>query len=251
MELRRYLILIRQRLPLVILAIIVGAVAGFISTSRSAHYTAVATIYVGDQNIGTTSADLYAESGLNQVVATFASMIPSSVIAQKALDKDHVNRFAGEVAASTTASVVTGTNLINVTVTDANAATAVKLTNGVANAFVAQISNYQSSAAKGTPAPGSVPNEPAYVFQPATFAGAASNGLVRKMLIGGVVGLILSILLVLLLDYLDVTIKSAEELERQVGLPVLGVIPYVASTTGPTGGSGPPVPRRPFAGAGG
>jgi capsular polysaccharide biosynthesis protein len=29
----------------------------------------------------------------------------------------------------------------------------------------------------------------------------------------------------LLLDYVDITIKSPEELERRVGLPVLGVIP--------------------------
>ena len=47
----------------------------------------------------------------------------------------------------------------------------------------------------------------------------------KKVLLGALVGLVVSILLVFLLDYLDITIKSPEELERRVGLPVLGIVP--------------------------
>jgi capsular polysaccharide biosynthesis protein len=185
---------------------------------------------VGNLNLGANQVDLYAEAGLNEVVATFARMIPSPVIAQKAISKTHVNRFAGQVAASTSAAVVVGTNLIDVSVTDANAHDAVRLANGVSNAFVSQISTYQSTgttpaASTGSGNQGAVPNEPAYVFQEATAASASRTGLDKKVLVGALFGFVIAVLLVLLLDYLDVSIKSPEELERRVGLPVLGIVP--------------------------
>jgi capsular polysaccharide biosynthesis protein len=222
MELRRYLNLVRQRLALVIIALIVGGTVGYLTTSRTPVYTATTTIYVGSLNLSADQAELYAQAGLNEVVATFAQMIPSAVIAQKAISSLHINRYAGEVAASTSAIVVTGTNLIEVSVSDVNGPDAERLANGVSNAFVSQIADYQSG---GTTSQGLVPNEPAYVFQEATGASRNSTGVSRKVVLGILFGLVVAVLLILVLDYLDVTIKSPEELERRVGLPVLGIVP--------------------------
>jgi len=52
----------------------------------------------------------------------------------------------------------------------------------------------------------------------------------RKMLnlaIGGVLGLMLSIMLVFFMEFLDHSFKSKEEVEQYLELPVLGTIPYV------------------------
>ena len=43
--------------------------------------------------------------------------------------------------------------------------------------------------------------------------------------IAGVLGIMLGIGLVFLVEYLDNTIKTPEDIERYVGLPVLGIIP--------------------------
>jgi capsular polysaccharide biosynthesis protein len=227
MELRRYVRLIRQRLALVLVAIVAGAGVGYVITSRTPVYTATAEIYVGPNNFGPNYNLLYEEGNLNEVASTYADMIPEPVIAQKAINDTHVNRFAGAVADNTSAVVVTGTTLIDISVTDSSATVAVQLANGVSNAFVNQISHTQSS---GTPAGGSggtgtVPGAPAHVFQPAIYAAASSSGLTKRMILGGVFGLVISIFMIFLLDYLDITIKSPEELERRVGLPVLGIIP--------------------------
>jgi capsular polysaccharide biosynthesis protein len=222
MELRRYFNLLRDRMVLVVVAIIVGAAAGYVTTSRTAVYTATAEIYVGNVNLGSDQAELYAEAGLNEVVATFAQMIPSAVIAQKAITKTHVNRYAGEVAASTSALVVPDTNLIEVSVSDTNEGDAIRLANGVSNAFVSQIAHYQGT---GTITQGQVPNEPAYVFQEAAGASRNATGVGKKAVVGALFGFVIAILLVLVLDYLDITIKSPEELERRVGLLVLGIVP--------------------------
>ncbi len=226
MELRRYLELIRQRMALVIVAVIVGATAGYITTSRTPVYTATATIYVGSLNIGGNQAELYAQNALTEVVATFAQMIPSPVIAQKAISRTHLSRYAGEVAASTTAFVIPGTDLIDVSVADSGERDAVRLANGVSFAFVRQIAHFQAA---GTSTQGQVPNEPAYVFQEATAATRSSTGVTKKFVLGALFGFVIAALIVLVLDYLDVTVKSPEELERRVGLPVLGIVPRFGS----------------------
>jgi capsular polysaccharide biosynthesis protein len=221
MELRRYYLLIRQRLLLVVVAVIVGAGIGYAITSRVPFYTATAEIYVGSTNLGPSNQLLYQEADLNEIVATYSIMIPQPVIAQKAINQTHANRFAGEVSANTSTQVLTGTQLIDVSVTDRVPATAVSLANGVTQAFVSQIKSYTNNPTGN----GAVPSLPAHVFQPAIVGVASSSGLTKRMLLGGIFGLVISIFMILLLDYLDITIKSPDELERRVGLPVLGIIP--------------------------
>jgi capsular polysaccharide biosynthesis protein len=222
-ELRRYIQLIRRRWILVLVTTVIGAGVGYISTPRGSEYRTTAQLYVGSREIQQNPNLLYLEPGLNQVVATFADMIPSPVIAEKAVAAAGVPRSAPSVAAETKATVVTGTNLIDVTVTDPDPVVAQKLANGISSVFVNQIAAYEP----GSPAqPGAVPSEPAYIFQTAPFPSAPlSNGILRKVLLGAIFGFLVSVLLILLLDYLDITVKTADELERRLDLPVLAVIP--------------------------
>ncbi len=223
MELRRYLDLLRRRWPLIAACLVVGAVIGYWSAPRSTSYRSTAQLYVGTRSLAQDPTQLYAEPGLNQVVATFAQKIPSPAFAERAISSTAVPRSVGTVLAETSAAVVPDTTLIDVTVTDPNPAVAQKLANGISDAFVAQIQDYEP----GTPAgPGSVPIEPAYVFQPGSLPGAPlPDGVTRHVVLGGIFGLIAAVLAVLLLEHLDVTVRSPERIERRLGLPVLGVVP--------------------------
>lgn len=224
MELRRYLRLIRQRLLLVLVAIIAGAGVGYAITTRTPTYTATATLFVGNTNLGQNQELLYQEADINEIVQTYAVMIPEPAIAQKALDQTHINGYAGSVAAETVATVVPNTQLIDVSVSNPSAADAIQLANAVSQAFVSEIRSY-SETGTGT----AVPSVPAHVSQGAIYASASSTGLTKRIILGGAFGLILAIFLVLLLDYLDITIKSPDELERRLGLPVLGIVPRFTS----------------------
>jgi capsular polysaccharide biosynthesis protein len=244
-ELRRYLHLIRQRWLLILVTTLVGASVGYATTSRTALYRSSATIYVGSRQVTTDPQNLYGTAGLNQIVSTFALMIPNQVIAQKAVAATHVDRAADQVAAETKATVITGTNLISVSVTDPDPVVAQSLTDGVATAFTNQVQTYEPGT---TAAPGTLPAEPAYVFQRAYLPTVPlSTGLKKKVIEGGLAGLVISIFVVFLLDYLDISVKSPEDLERRVDLPVLGIIPFQQRVTGPPGRR--PVPTRVPAGA--
>ncbi|MHB1536509.1 MAG: YveK family protein [Acidimicrobiales bacterium] len=224
MELRRYLHLIRRRLALVLVTMVVGAAIGYMTTPRLALYSAQSEIYVGSRQLAQDPTQLFALPGLNQVVATFADMIDSPVIAQKAIAATKVPRSAGQVAAETRASVVASTNLITVTVTDPDPVIAEHLATGISNAFVAQVQAYEPG---GNASPGALPTEPAYVFQDAYLPTVPlGNGLKRKVLLGGLFGMLVSVLVVLLLDYLDISVKGPEDLEKRLDLPVLGTVPF-------------------------
>jgi capsular polysaccharide biosynthesis protein len=244
MELRRYLHLIRQRLLLVVLTVLAGLLGGYAITQKTPMYRAKATIYVGSQELGVSPNALRSDQffALDSLATTFAAMITTPPIAEQAVAGAHVDRTATQVANETKAAVVTGTNLIQVTVDDADPAIAQKLANSVATTFTTQLQNYEPGKPAG---PGTLPQLPAYVFVRAALPTShLPTGLQRDMMIGGLLGLFLSIAVILLLDYLDLTVRRPEDVERRIDLPVLGVIPLERQVTG----NGVPVivQRRPF-----
>jgi capsular polysaccharide biosynthesis protein len=222
-ELRRYWHLLRRRWILILISILIGAGIGYETTSRSSVYRTSAEVYVGTANFQQQVGELFVEQGLLQIELTYADMINSPVIAEKAVQTGNIPRTAEQVVGETKATVLPGTNLLLVTATDRDPVVAAKVATGVSRAFQDEIKSFSPTA---TPTVGTIPSEPAYLFQP---AGVPSRpiptGLGRKVTLGAVFGLVLAILLILTLDYLDVTIKSADELERRLDLPVLGVVP--------------------------
>jgi capsular polysaccharide biosynthesis protein len=151
-------------------------------------------------------------------------MLDSEPIAADALGSTSVPRTPKQVVAESSVSTEKGTQLLDVTVVDRNPAYAQKLANGIADAFVSKVKAFNNQ-----PGPGSLPSVPAYIFQrPDLPSARQSTGLIRNMVLGGFFGLLVALGVVLFLDYLDVTIKTASEAEERLQLPVLGFIPYEA-----------------------
>ncbi len=223
MELRRYLRLLRQRVWIVLFTVGAGLAAAYALTPHTPVYQASATIYVGTKTLPFESASLSQQAtGLAQISNTFAAMVSTHPIAEMTLRATHINRSTGSVVNETKAQTVLYTNLIKVTVRDRDRIVAAELAERMSQAFVREIQTFE--------APTTRPNvsnlQPAYVFEHATLPNSGLyNGWVRNLIWGGLFGLIISVAAVLLLDYLDITVKSPEEIERRVDLPVLGVIP--------------------------
>lgn len=71
--------------------------------------------------------------------------------------------------------------------------------------------------------------------------GRIGTGLREKVFLGLLVGLILGLGGAFFLEYLDQTIKSSADVERVIGVPVLGLVPLKASFAGKSNGSQQPV----------
>lgn len=225
MELRRYLSILRHRLPLIVVTVVIAIAAGYLITPRVHRYTATATIYVGDRspNIGPTSdLNVSQQYGLDRLIATWTITIRSSQVAQNALAATHVPRSVGAVSAETAAAQVPNTNLLNVSVTDTDPAIAQALANGVANGFIDYFKSLNT---------GGDTQQYLNVQQPASLPFAPnSTGLKRNLILAGLLGLAVALGVVALLEYLDITIRTPDDVERRLELPVLAAIPRLGTT---------------------
>lgn len=73
------------------------------------------------------------------------------------------------------------------------------------------------------------PRQTIEIYSEASLPGAPSSPKYKlNLIIGAVVGLIAGLVVAVLFNYFDTSVKSLEEAERHLGLPVLGVIPQDA-----------------------
>jgi capsular polysaccharide biosynthesis protein len=223
MELRRYLSIVRRRALLIFVIVAAAVVAGWFVTPRDKTYTATSTLYVGSRSIsvdprsGQVSGDRVA--GLDRLIKTFNAMIRTTPVAAAAIESAGVNRQPGAVAAATESDQVPNTNLVQVSVTDSDPATARALTNAVSTSFVSQIQAFE-------PRDNLNPDQVVSVYDTAKLPSAANPAsLTRNLALAGLLGILVAAGVVALLEHLDISLRSSDDVERHLELPVMGVIP--------------------------
>jgi capsular polysaccharide biosynthesis protein len=118
------------------------------------------------------------------------------------------------------------TNILVIVVTDTDPAVAQALSIGLAEAFVTKISELEPGKPLGE---GDLPTAPARIFERAKLPVAPQKeSLLTGLIVAALLGLLLSGGAVLLVEYLDITVKTVDDAERRLGLPVLGVVPQLA-----------------------
>jgi capsular polysaccharide biosynthesis protein len=228
-ELRQYLSVLRSRLWLILVTTALCAVVGFVVSNSEPTYVARSTIYVGSRG-AETPQDLTADrlQALDRLVLTFSKMIDSETIADRAIEQLGMedDEDAEDVVAHTSVRAEPFTQLLYVEVTDPNPATAQALANALTDEFVDAVQEYEPGDAAVEGDEGSVPRLPAYVFEKARLpTQAQASGQITTLILATALGFIVSCGLAFLLDYLDVSLRSAADVERRLELPVLGVIP--------------------------
>ena len=223
MELRRYLSILRRH-GLLVLAIVIATVgAGYLVTPKHHTYTATSTLYLGGRSIdlAPTSGDVSGDrvAGFDRLIGTFAAMATTNKVAADAIAAARVDRSPAQVVAETKAKQVAGTNLIELTVTDGSAAASEALANGAAGALVDQVRSFEPNAATAS-------DQILSVYESASRPTIANHSpLKRDLALAGLLGLIVAGIVLALLEHLDITVRSAEDAERELDVPVLAVVP--------------------------
>jgi capsular polysaccharide biosynthesis protein len=226
-EIHHYLAILRRRIAIILVAVLAAVAAAWLATPRTPHYTAKAVIYVGARqfSLAPTAQYLYDPTQLVQrLMLTYAQMLDSEPIADDALRATGVQRSAADVVANSAVVPGKDTQLLSVSVTDTSPDVARTLTNGIAQAFVEKVQTLEPNVPARE---GSLPALPAYIFEKAKVPTVPdSSGLYRNIILAGFFALMVSVGIVFLLEYLDLTMKNPAEAEARLQLPVLGVIPY-------------------------
>ena len=215
MTLLELLQLLKRHLFVVIALPIVCAIAaaGVCYTMMSNTYTATTSLYVLAENANDTSSSLSSTLNASQLVSNdIAALIKSDRVmngAAEDLGLENLNAFKISVNSQTTTRVIT----LTVTGKDPQQAAA------AANAIASEVSTVAQQVMDvrsvnvvdeaSAPTKPSGPNRPMYVA------------------VAVLAGLFLAIAIVVLKDMLNTRVSNSDEVEKLLGIPVIGQFPAV------------------------
>lgn len=207
---RKYILIV---LPLV--AMITSAVISWYFIPPA--YEAATTLMVGKSQPGQALAMDYAQILANkQLVKTYREIAQSRVISQRIIREADLSISTAELNKKIRVELVEDTELIEIKVQDYIPEQAQRVANIAAKVFMEKISSISEAENVKILDPAVLPKAP---FKP---------NKKLNVLIAGIVGIMVSLGLIILLEYMDTTIKSAEDVNKYLDIPVLGTIPNIA-----------------------
>lgn len=219
-SLKEYFLILRKRMWLIILLTVLSvAASGLVSYFvLEPEYQTFTTLMVGKpkdyQNVD--SKLEYNDLLLNQkLVSTYGELVKMRVVADEVIKNLKLDMSYKEFREKVNVNLVKDTEIIKLEVMDTNPVLAAEIANETAQVFMENVKDIMMVENVQVIDEAQVPDIP---IKPRPSL---------NMAIAGVLGLMVSIFLVFLLEYLDSTIKTPDDIERYLNLPVIGTIPMV------------------------
>jgi capsular exopolysaccharide synthesis family protein len=223
MSLQDYVKVLRDRWRIVIVGALVGlAAAGAVAQLRPPQYTATIT-FMATAHTGNSTTDAYQGSLLSQQrVKSYVELLTSRGVGNEVVEILRLPDSPEDVAKKIKATSTLDTVLIDVSVTDSSASKAAQIAEAVGDAFPSLVGEWEQPLT-----PNSAPAVAVRLVQPAAEPTSSSlPGLPLVLASGLLAGLVLGVGLAMLLNYLDRSIRSVEQLGRVVDVTSLGSVPF-------------------------
>lgn len=152
-----------------------------------------------------------------ELISTYNVIITSNAILEEVIEQVNLPYSAGALAKNIKVSSEQSSQVVTVTATDTNPVVATKIANATVEIFqdkipdLMNVDNVKILTSAETPA------------NPAPVAPNPKLNIAIAIVLGGMIGVGLAFLL----EYLDKTITTENDIEKHLGLPVLGVISHV------------------------
>ncbi|HOV80665.1 MAG TPA: Wzz/FepE/Etk N-terminal domain-containing protein [Bacillota bacterium] len=161
---------------------------------------------------------------LNQrLVRTYSELARSRSVAEEVINSNGLQYTPEELASKIQVDLAGDTEVLKITASDSNPEMAALIANGVAQALsgkVHKILNVRNIQVLDQAVPPAVPVSPKVFL---------------NIILAGILGLVVTVAIIFVREYLDDTIRNPDEIEAHLKLPVLGLIPAVAMQTGKEG----------------
>jgi capsular polysaccharide biosynthesis protein len=206
---------VRRRYWVILLAIMVcvGGAVGY-SLQQTPLYQASIKVMIGqDQGI---VKDPFQVPNLQDLTVTMGEAVATRPVVEPVVQDLELPQSPESVIAATSVETIPETQFIVVSYTDTDPRRAQRVVNAIGEAFSKRVSAVSSNVS----AISAIVWEPADVPESPVSPNPLRNGLIAFVL-GGMLGLGLAFLL----EYLDDSWQSAEEVEQVSGVPTLAVIP--------------------------
>ena len=217
LDLRDILHIIGKRFWLIIT---VAALAAFLASMISAFfldkiYSSSTTLIVSGQKSRTNANDLQ-QSDVNlarDLVNTYSVIIKSDSVLEKVEDEVNLDMPLEDLRSKISVNSENDTEIIRITVEDTDSQRAMDVANSLADVFMGEVSSLLKLDNVQTIDVAKAPLDP---IRPRV---------ARNTALAAVIGLVLGLGIAFLAETLDHTIKTPEDVEKIMGIPVLGNIP--------------------------
>lgn len=152
-----------------------------------------------------------------ELINTYNVIITSPAILEPVTQRTNFNGSVGSLRSKTNVSAEAESQVAIVTVTDSDPQTAVELANTIGQTFEQQIPEIMNVDNVSILSEAQL-SESSSPVSPQPFL---------NLLIAFVVGLIISSGWVIVKEFLDKSLKSEEDIEKELNLPILGVVPTI------------------------
>ena len=221
---------LRKRMSLIaILTIIAITISGVISYLLiTPTYQASTQILINQEKVDSTAINPANIQSDLQLINTYNVIIKSPAILEKVVKELNLSTTANVLNEQISVNSEENSQVVNITVQDQSPQKAVDIANTIASVFQKEVKILMDVDNVNILASAQLPDNPTPV----------NPNPVLNMAIAAVVGLMLGVGIAFLLEYLDTTIKTEQDVEDSLGLPLLGLISPIPDkemvTTNPT-----------------
>lgn len=202
-----------HKIWLIVLAIVLGAAISFGVTQFmiTPMYTASSQIYILTKTTSVTSlADIQIGA---QLTSDFALLTKSRPVVESVIDNLNLDYTYNELVGKVTTENPSGTRILKLVVSDANPERAKEIANEFAEVLAERIAYVMTT------------DRPKIVEEAVTPKAPSSPNLMKNMVMGALVGAVLSVGIIVMMYLLNDTIQTEEDVKKYLGLQTLAALP--------------------------
>lgn len=216
-DLKEYFQIIKKRAWIIALitsvAVVISAIISFFVLSPV--YEASSTLIVNSDKAPGTEVITGDQINVSEKLAvTYGEIIKSKVVLDEVCEKLGISGGYQEISDKITVSPVNDTQIISVSVQDTNPKRATDIANAIPKVFTKEAKRITKANNVQVIDKANVPKAP------------IKPNKIMNIAIAAVLGIMISLFVIFLLEYMDNKIKTPQDIEKHLGLPLLGVVPH-------------------------
>lgn len=202
----------------IVLIVTIFMLVGIIYTLgfTTPKYTSTAKLILAGSGSGSSETSQITQSDINmnsKLISTYSEIVKMNPVIREVKENLGTNLDEKVLKNSIKVTSLKGTEVIQITVTYANPTDAAKIANEVANVFVEKIPEIYNINNVQVVEEAEPDNTPSNINH------------LKDFVIFTFIGIVVSVGYVLVLNMLDATVKTAEDIEKEFKLPVLASVP--------------------------
>ena len=215
-DLREYLSIIKKKwfIMAILCVVCVAASAVYSFFIAKPVYQAETTLIVKTEKTEGTNSLSNDQVMVSQKLAlTYGEIIKSRKVLDEVIKNLDLKESNGSLASKISVSTVTDTQIIKVSVQDTNKSNAAKIANEIPKVFAKEAIRIADA------------NGVEVIDKAQTPVNPVSPNKKMNILIAGVLGVMIGLFIIFIIEFLNTKIKTPQDIEKELGLPLLGVIP--------------------------